>query len=70
MDQHEIYAANKADDDATDEPGIRQWPASTAAAANDEHRVIANDWLHRAIAGIRAMHLDDDERRLVARELF
>ncbi|RQR52922.1 hypothetical protein DIE19_27410, partial [Burkholderia sp. Bp9126] len=33
------------------------------AAANDAHRVIADDWLRRAIDGIRAMHLDDDERR-------
>ncbi|WP_175735260.1 hypothetical protein [Burkholderia ambifaria] len=44
--------------------------ASTAAVKNDAHRVIANDWLRRAIAGIRVMRLDDDERRRVARRLF
>ena len=70
MDQHEIYAANRAGDDATAEPGIQQLPASTAAVKNDAHRVIANDWLRRAIDGIRAMHLDDDERRHVAEQLF
>ncbi|HDR9047686.1 MULTISPECIES: hypothetical protein [Burkholderia] len=70
MDQHEIYAANRAGDDATDGAGIRQLPASTTAVTNDEHRVIADDWLRRAIGGIRVMHLDDDERRRVARELF
>ncbi|WP_198351880.1 hypothetical protein [Burkholderia ubonensis] len=45
-------------------------PASTAAVTNDEHRVIADDWLRRAIGGIHVMHLDDDERQRVARELF
>jgi len=70
LDQHEIYAANGIDDDATAEPGIQQLPASTAAVKNNAHRVIANDWLRRAIAGIRVMHLDDDERRRVARRLF
>ncbi|WP_155769843.1 hypothetical protein [Burkholderia vietnamiensis] len=70
LDQHEIYAANGTNDSATDSAGIRQLPASTAAVTNDEHRVIADDWLRRAIGGIRVMHLDDDERRRVARELF
>ncbi|WP_304991262.1 hypothetical protein [Burkholderia plantarii] len=41
-----------------------------AAATTDEHRVIVDRWLRRAINGIRVMHLDDDERRLVVRELF
>ncbi|WP_175038123.1 hypothetical protein [Burkholderia contaminans] len=70
MDQHEIYAANGTDDGATADAGIRQLPASTMAAASDTHRVITDDWLRHAIDGIRAMHLDDDERRRVARELF
>jgi hypothetical protein len=50
--------------------GIRQLPASTEAAANDEHRVIADDWLRRAIDGIRVMHFNDDERRRVAKQIF
>ncbi|RQY68674.1 hypothetical protein [Burkholderia stagnalis] len=70
MDQHEIYATNGTDDGATAGAGIRQLPASTAAVKNDAHRVIADDWLRRAIDGIRAMHLDDDERRRVAKQLF
>ncbi|KWN16829.1 hypothetical protein WM21_10190 [Burkholderia ubonensis] len=70
MDQHDISTANGADDSATAGAGIRQLPASTAAVTNDEHRVIADDWLRRAIGGIHVMHLDDDERQRVARELF
>ncbi|KGB98599.1 hypothetical protein [Burkholderia cepacia] len=70
MNQHEISTANGTDDSATAGAGMRQLPASTAAAANDGHRAIADDWLRRAITGIRVMHLDDDERRRVARGLF
>ncbi|KWD78419.1 hypothetical protein [Burkholderia ubonensis] len=70
MNQHEISTANGADDSATASAGIRQLLASLTAAANDEHRAIATDWLRRAIGGIRVMHLDDDERRLVAERLF
>ncbi|WP_322081160.1 hypothetical protein [Burkholderia sp. BCC1972] len=44
--------------------------ASTAAATNDEHRVIADDWLHRSVDGIRVMHLDADERWRVSKQLF
>ncbi|MBN3815105.1 hypothetical protein G3N57_00105 [Paraburkholderia sp. Se-20369] len=58
------------DDDATAGARIRQLPASTAAGANDEHRAIADNWLRRALDGIRTMHLDDDERRRVAGRLF
>ncbi|WP_070106375.1 hypothetical protein [Burkholderia plantarii] len=67
MDQHEISTATGADDNAMAKAGGRQLPA---AATNDEHRVIADDWQRRAIGGIRVMHLDDDERRRVAEELF
>ncbi|RQX94952.1 hypothetical protein [Burkholderia stagnalis] len=70
MDQHEFYTANTVDDGATASAGSRQLPALTAASPNDEHRVIADDWLRRAVDGIRVMHLDDDERRRVAREAF
>ncbi|RQY09066.1 hypothetical protein DF117_35615 [Burkholderia stagnalis] len=70
MDQHEFSTANTVDDDATAGAGIRQLPASTAAGANDEHRVVADDWLRHAIDGIRTMHLDDDERQRVAKQIF
>ncbi|OXI15700.1 hypothetical protein [Burkholderia sp. AU15512] len=70
MDQHQIYAANGTGDGATAGAGMRQLPASVAAVTNDEHRVIADDWLRRAITGIRVMLLDDDERRRVAKHLF
>lgn len=70
MDQHEFSTANTVDDDATAGAGIRQLPASTAAGANDEHRVVADDWLRHAIDGIRTMHLDDDERQRVAKQMF
>ncbi|MCA8067329.1 hypothetical protein [Burkholderia sp. AU38729] len=59
-----------AGDGATAGAGMRQLPASVAAVTNDEHRVIADDWLRRAITGIRVMLLDDDERRRVAKHLF
>ncbi|ELW9530782.1 hypothetical protein [Burkholderia cenocepacia] len=55
---------------ATASAGIRQLPASTAAVTKDKHRAIADDWLRHAITGIRVMHLDDDERRRVAKQLF
>jgi hypothetical protein len=70
LDQHEIYAANTVDDGATAGTRIRQLPSSTTATTNEEHRVIADDWLRRAIDGIRVMHLNDDERRRVAERLF
>jgi hypothetical protein len=70
LDQHEFSAANGTDDVATTSAGIRQWSASTAAASNDEHRVVADDWLRHAIDGIRTMHLDDDDRRRVAKQIF
>lgn len=37
---------------------------------HDEHRVIADEWLRRAIAGIRQMHGNEDARREVAQRLF
>ncbi len=46
---------------------------STAAPADrphDEHRVIADAWLRRAIIGIREMHRSEDARREVAQRLF
>jgi hypothetical protein len=36
----------------------------------DAHRAIANEWLRRAIDGIKEMHLNDDVRREVAGRLF
>ncbi|KWO46234.1 hypothetical protein WT97_10825 [Burkholderia sp. MSMB1459WGS] len=65
-----MYAANGTDDSATASDGSRQLSASTAARANADHRVIANRWLRHAIDGIPVMHLDDDERRRVAKQLF
>ncbi len=50
-----------------------QLPRSTPAPANqphDEHRVIADAWLLRAIDGIRQMHLNEDARREVAKGIF
>ncbi|RQQ07079.1 hypothetical protein DF107_31510 [Burkholderia stagnalis] len=70
MDQHDIYTATATYDSATAGAGIRQLSAATAATANNAHRAIADDWLHHALAGIRVMHLDDDERRRVAKQLF
>jgi len=46
---------------------------STAAPADrhhDEHRVIADAWLQRALDGIQQMHLSEDARREVAKRLF
>ncbi|RQY09180.1 hypothetical protein DF117_35480 [Burkholderia stagnalis] len=70
MDQHDFYTANTVDDGATAEQRIRQLPTSRVVDTNDAHRVIVDHWLRRAIDGIRVMHLDDDERRRVAKQLF
>ncbi|NTX26882.1 hypothetical protein HT746_07000 [Burkholderia pyrrocinia] len=45
-------------------------PASTAAGANGAHRVIVDHWLRRAIDGMRSMHLNDGERRRIAKQIF
>jgi hypothetical protein len=37
---------------------------------HDEHRSIANEWLRRAITGIKEMHSSEDARREVAQRLF
>ncbi|MFB1635398.1 hypothetical protein [Pseudomonas sp. AP-1] len=44
--------------------------SAALADTNDEHRAIADTWLHRAIAGIQQMHLNDDARQVVAERLF
>ncbi|WP_230956877.1 hypothetical protein [Burkholderia cepacia] len=44
--------------------------AATADRQHDEHRVIADAWLQRAIGGIQQMHLDEDVRREVAGGIF
>ncbi|HDR9187637.1 hypothetical protein VI03_09670 [Burkholderia vietnamiensis] len=44
--------------------------ATTADRPHDEHRVIADAWLQRAIDGIQQMHLDEDVRREVAGRIF
>ncbi|WP_208457632.1 hypothetical protein [Burkholderia pyrrocinia] len=46
---------------------------STVAPANqphDEHHVIADAWIARAIDGIRQMHGNENVRREVARGIF
>ena len=51
----------------------QQLSNSTAAPADrphDAHRVIADAWVARAIAGIQQMHLDEDVRRDVAKGIF
>ncbi|WLE58854.1 hypothetical protein GIY62_17365 [Burkholderia plantarii] len=70
LNQHEISTTNTASDGATTEAGSWQLPASTAAATNNEHRVIVDNWLRCAIDGICTMHLDNNERRRVAKRLF
>lgn len=45
---------------------LRNSTAATADRQHDEHRVIANAWLQRAIDGIQQMHRDEDVRREVA----
>ncbi|MCP2089639.1 UNVERIFIED_ORG: hypothetical protein J2Y81_005726 [Paraburkholderia sediminicola] len=46
-------------------------PASEPAnLQHDAHRVIADEWLQRAIAGIQQMHWDEVARREVAQRLF
>lgn len=69
-DQHDISIANGADDRAMAGAGIRQWSAAALADTNDEHRVIADTWPRRAVAGIQQMHINDDARRVVAERLF
>ncbi|WP_253573041.1 hypothetical protein [Burkholderia multivorans] len=48
----------------------RNSTAATADRQHDEHRVIANAWLQRAIDGIQQMHRDEDVRREVAGRIF
>ncbi|WP_345817823.1 hypothetical protein AAGS40_29905 (plasmid) [Paraburkholderia sp. PREW-6R] len=48
-------------------------PNSAAAPTveqHDSHRVIADEWLRRAIDGIREMHLNENVRREVAKRIF
>jgi hypothetical protein len=37
---------------------------------HDAHRVIADEWIQRAITGIQQMHLNEDLRRNVAKRIF
>ena len=48
----------------------RSSASEPADRQHDAHRVIADEWLQRAIAGIREMHTDEDARREVAKRLF
>jgi hypothetical protein len=46
-------------------------PASGPAdRQHDAHRAIADEWLRRAIIGIKEMHSSEDARREVAQRLF
>jgi hypothetical protein len=50
-----------------------QLPNATPAPADrqhDAHRVIASEWLQRAIRGIKEMHSNEEARREVANRLF
>lgn len=44
--------------------------ARATAQQNNAHRAIADEWLRRAIKGIREMHQSEDARREVAQRLF
>ena len=37
---------------------------------HDAHRAIADEWLQRAMSGIKEMHGNEDARREVAQKLF
>jgi hypothetical protein len=46
-------------------------PASEPAdRQHDAHRAIADEWLRRAIDGIKEMHGNEDTRKEVAQKLF
>ena len=49
---------------------LRNPASGPADPQHDAHRVIADEWLRRAINGIQQMHLNEDARREVARRLF
>ncbi|MBU9165743.1 hypothetical protein [Burkholderia multivorans] len=49
---------------------FRNSTASPADRLHDEHRVIVDAWLRRAIDGIQQMHRDEDVRREVAGTIF
>ncbi|MCP2086290.1 UNVERIFIED_ORG: hypothetical protein J2Y81_002307 [Paraburkholderia sediminicola] len=49
---------------------LRNPASGPADPQHDAHRVISDEWLQRAIAGIRQMHLNEDARREVAQRLF
>jgi len=50
---------------------LRNPATRPADCQHDAHRVIADEWLLRAIDGIRQqMHHDEDVRREVAKRLF
>ncbi|HEM7808772.1 hypothetical protein [Burkholderia multivorans] len=49
---------------------LRNSTAAPADRLHDEHRVIADAWLRRAIDGIRQMHVDEGVRREVAERIF
>jgi hypothetical protein len=54
--------------DHADTSGISTTPL--ADQRHDAHRAIADEWLQRAMQGIREMHRNEDFRREVAKRLF
>ena len=44
--------------------------APRAHTRHDAHRAIADEWLQRAIGGIKEMHGNEDTRKAVAQRLF
>ena len=54
--------------DYADTSGISTTPL--ADQQHDTHRAIVDEWLQRAMQGIREMHLNEEARREVAKRLF
>jgi hypothetical protein len=49
---------------------LRNPRTGPADRQHDAHRTIVNEWLRRAIGGIKEMHGNEDTRREVAQKLF
>jgi hypothetical protein len=45
-------------------------PTAPADRQHDEHRAIADEWLQRAMQGIREMHTNEGARREVEKRIF
>jgi hypothetical protein len=48
----------------------RNSASEPADRQHDAHRAIADEWVRRAIIGIKEMHSSEDARREVAQRLF